>query len=42
MHASDLVVPLVIAVVAGGVTGLIVWKAYDVKNWIGRIQEKYR
>jgi hypothetical protein len=42
MHASDLVVPLIIALVAGGITGLIVWKAYDVKDWVGKLQDRYR
>ena len=42
MHASDLVVPLIIALIAGGLTSLIVWRAYDVKNWIGKLQDRYR
>ncbi len=42
MHASDLIVPLIIAVIVGGLTGLVVWKAYDVRNWAGKVRDRYK
>ncbi len=42
MHASDLVVPLIIAAIVGGLTGLVVWKAYALKDWAGKLRDRYK
>ncbi len=33
MNGSDLIAPLIIALVTGGLAGVVVWKAYDLKEW---------